>query len=227
MQQCSVKGIKQAESMMREAKACIAVWKRTKAIKTIQEPGMMTLICTLLFSKFDTDVKKDVLNAAGRDITSKDDQGLPNGTRRVLVDFEYMKCMVETVKRVDDANRSTPMDLGSFAEVHDHAEFVRWNDMCAPAWNEYDHEWTPDCAQYQEWPTEGETHRLAAIAEAETSHRQNIDFINGKGGKGGKGKSKGKGKGKKGKGGGKGKGADLTSQAASKPSAAAPGAETR
>ena len=35
MQQWSVKGIKQAESMMREAKARIHIWqKRTKAIKS-------------------------------------------------------------------------------------------------------------------------------------------------------------------------------------------------
>ena len=82
MQQRSVKGIKQAESMMREAKARIAIWqKRTKAIKSEQEPGMMIVICTLLFSKFDTEVRKDVLKAAGRDSTSKDAGGPPTGPR--------------------------------------------------------------------------------------------------------------------------------------------------
>ena len=66
--------------MMREAKARISVWqKRTEAIKTVQEPGMMIVICTLLYFEFDTDARKDVLNAAGRNTTSKDDQGLPNG----------------------------------------------------------------------------------------------------------------------------------------------------
>ena len=59
MQQWSVKGIKQAESMMREAKARITIWqKRTKTIKSEQEPGMMIIICTLLFSKFDPEVRK-------------------------------------------------------------------------------------------------------------------------------------------------------------------------
>ena len=80
MQQWSVKGIKQAESMMREAKARIGQ-KRTKAIKSEQEPDMMTVICTLLFLKFDTDVRKDVLNATGGDSTSKDASGLPSRPR--------------------------------------------------------------------------------------------------------------------------------------------------
>ena len=48
MQQWSVKGIKQAESMMREAKARIAIWQnRTKSLRAQQEPGMMIVICTL------------------------------------------------------------------------------------------------------------------------------------------------------------------------------------
>ena len=110
---------------MRGAKARIAIWqKRTKAIKSEQEPGMMIVICTLLFSKFDTGVRKDVLNAARRDRTSKDAGGLLNGPQRVIVDFEYMKGIVELVKRVDDQIRLSPMDLGSLAEMHDHAEYV-------------------------------------------------------------------------------------------------------
>ena len=119
-----VKGIKQAESMMREAKARIHIWqKRTKAIKSEQEAGMMIVICTILFSKFDVDARKDVLNAAGRDSVSKNRQtGLPNGPQRVMIDFEYMKSIVELVERVDDQNKPAPMDLGSFAEAHDHAE---------------------------------------------------------------------------------------------------------
>ena len=88
MLQWSVKGIKQAESMMREAKARIAMLqKRTKSLRAQQEPGMMIVICTLLLSKFDSEVRKDVLNAAGRDATSKDvDPGLQNGTQRVMID---------------------------------------------------------------------------------------------------------------------------------------------
>jgi hypothetical protein len=91
MQTWSVKGIKQSESMMREAKARIAVWqKRTKSLRAKQEPGMMIVICTLLFSKFDNDVRKDVLNAAGRDASSIDPETkLLNGTERVMIDFEY------------------------------------------------------------------------------------------------------------------------------------------
>ena len=150
-QQRSVKGIKQVEAMMREATARIAIrQKRTKAIKSEQEPGMMTVICTLLFSKFDTDVRKDVTNAAGRDATSKDAGGLPNGPQRVMVDFEYMTSIVELVKRVDDQNRPSPMDLGSVAEVHNHAEHVYWNDQGAPEWTEGYDEWSPECAQGQD-----------------------------------------------------------------------------
>ena len=106
MQQWSVKGIKQAESMMREANARIAIWqKRTKSLRAQQELGIIIVICTLLFSKFDSEVRKDVLNAAGRDASSVDDKSVPNGTQRVMVDFEYMKSIVELVKLVDDQNR--------------------------------------------------------------------------------------------------------------------------
>ena len=81
----------------------------------------MIVTCTLLFSKFDVDVRKDVLNAAGRDGVSKDRlTGLPNGPQRAMIDLEYMKSIVELVKGVDDQNKPAPMDLGSFAEAHDH-----------------------------------------------------------------------------------------------------------
>ena len=66
--------------------------------------------------------------------------------------------------------------------------------------------------QGQDWSWPEETHRLAAIAEADASHQNALDAINGKGGKGGKGgkaKGKGKGKGKL----GKGKGKDMNTQA--------------
>ena len=64
MQRWSVKGIKQAESMMCEAKARIAIWqKRTKSLRSEQDPGMMIVICTLLFSRFDSEVGKDAFNA--------------------------------------------------------------------------------------------------------------------------------------------------------------------
>ena len=142
MQQWSVKGIKQAESMMREAKARIVIrQKRTKSLREDQEPGMMIVICTLLFSKFDSDARKDVLNAAGRDATSKDSGGLQNRTQRVMIDFEYMKSVVELVKRVDDQNRPSPMDLGSFAEGHGHAEYVHWNDQGSPELPENYDDW--------------------------------------------------------------------------------------
>ena len=130
----------------------------------------MIVICTLLFSKFDSDVRKDVLNAAGRDST------VLNGTEKVMTDFEYMKNMVELVKRVDDQNRPSPMDLGSFCEVHDHAEYVSWNDQGAPDWPDDQGEWTPDGAQDDPWPEE--THRLAAIAEAGA---EDIVLVAGKG----------------------------------------------
>ena len=148
MQQWSVKGIKQSESMMREAKARIAVWqKRTKSLRAQQEPGMMIVICTLLFSKFDSDVRKDVLNAAGRDASSKDPvTHLHNGAPRVMIDFEYMKSIVELVKRIDDQQKPSPMQLGSFSEVHDHAEYVQWNDQGAPEWQDPYEAWTPECA---------------------------------------------------------------------------------
>ena len=45
--------------------------KRTKVIKSMQEPGMIIVICALLFSKLDPEMRKDVLNAAGRDNDSK------------------------------------------------------------------------------------------------------------------------------------------------------------
>ena len=85
---------------------------------------MMIVIRTLLFSKFDSEVRKDVLNAAGRDASSVDERSVPNGTQRVMIDFEYMKSIVELVKRVDDQNRPSFMELGSFSEVHDHVEYV-------------------------------------------------------------------------------------------------------
>ena len=70
-------------------KARIAIWqKRTKSSRSQQEPGMMIDFCTLLFSKFDSEVRKDILNAAGRDTSAKDAGGLQNGTQRVMVDFE-------------------------------------------------------------------------------------------------------------------------------------------
>ena len=168
--------------MRREAKARIAIWqKRTKSMRAQQEPGMMIVICTLLFSKFDSDVRRDVLTAAGRDGTSKDADGLANGTQRVMIDFEYMKNIVELVKRVDDQNRPAPMDLGSSSETHDHADYVHWNDQGAPEWPEDQGEWSADCAQGQEWSWPEETQRLAAIAGADFSHQNALDAINGKG----------------------------------------------
>ena len=64
-----------------------------------------------------------------------------------MIDFEYMKSIVGLVNRVDYQNRPAPEDLGSFAEAHDHAEYVHWNDHGAPDWPEsYD---DPEYAQGQ------------------------------------------------------------------------------
>ena len=106
-----------------------------------------------------------------------------------------MKSIVELVKRVDDQNRPSPLELGSFSEVHDHAEYVHWNDQGSPEWPETYEDWSPECAQGQDAQWQEDTQRLAAIAEADAPHRDALDAINGKGGKGGKGKF-GKGKGK-------------------------------
>ena len=53
-----------------------------------------------------------------------------------MVDFEYMKIIVELFKRVDDQNRPSLIDLGSFAEVHDHNGYVHWNNQGSPEWPE-------------------------------------------------------------------------------------------
>ena len=108
-----------------------------------------------------------------------------------------MKSIVELVKRVDDQQKPSPMELGSFAEVHDHAEYVHWNDQGSPEWPEIYDNWPPECGQGQDTQWNEDTQRLAAIAEADASHRDALDAINGKGAKGGKGgKAKGKDKGK-------------------------------
>ena len=106
----------------------------TKAIKTVQEPGTMIVIYILLLSMLDPEVRKGVLNAAGRDNDSTCADGRPDGPRRVFVDFEHTKSMVETVKRIDGQNRPAFMELGSFDEIHDHAAFVQWSDEGAADW---------------------------------------------------------------------------------------------
>ena len=57
---------------------------------------MMIVICIVLFSKFDSDVRKDVFSSTGRDHKE--------GPTKVLVQFEYMRHMVENVKRIDYQN---------------------------------------------------------------------------------------------------------------------------
>ena len=79
------------------------------------------------------------------------------------------------------------MDLGSFSEVHDHAEYVQWNDQGAPeVWlgPESYETWTPECAQDYDAHWGEDTQRLSAIAEADASHQNFMDAIKGKGGKG-------------------------------------------
>ena len=113
--------------------------------------------------------------------------------------------------------------------MHDHAEYVQWNDQGAPeVWLEPEsyETWAPECAQDYDAHWGEDTQRLAAIAEADASHQNAIDAINGKGGKGkGKQKGQGKGKGKL----GKGKGKDTAAQSYRPPtqSQAQTGAETR
>ena len=182
----TVKGIKQTDSFMREAKARIVLWeKRTKTLKeTGTQSGVMTVICTMIFSKFDAEVREKFLNAAARDHDEV------SGTELVLTNFDYMKKMVEIVKKVDEQGKAVPMDLGSFAEAHDHSAYVAWNT--GEAQEEWTEEWPT--AEQEEWPT-GETQVLAALYDG----RLSLDAFKGKG------KGKGDGKGSKGKGKGKGK----------------------
>ena len=87
--------------MMREARARMAIWqKRTKSMRAQQEPGMMIVICTLLFSKFDSDVRKDVLNAAGRDATSTESGDLLRDRFRI---YEEHRRKVEESRRPESA----------------------------------------------------------------------------------------------------------------------------
>ena len=122
----------------------------------------------------------------------KDKDCRSNGPRRAFV--ECMKTIAEQVKRVDDQKRLAPINIGSFAEAHDHAELVQWICAGAPDVAEYDQESSPECAQWQHAAhlNDEETHRLATIAEANAAHQNVLDATNGKG----KGKCKGKTKGK-------------------------------
>ena len=67
------------------------------------------------------------------------------------------------------------MDLGSCSEVHDHAEYVQWNDQGAPEWQDPYEAWTPECAQDHDAHWGEDTQRLAAIAEADASHQNALD----------------------------------------------------
>jgi hypothetical protein len=87
-----------------------------------------------------------------------------------MIVFGYMKGIVELVKSVDDQNKPAPMDLVSFAEAHDHAEYVQWNDHGAPDWPE--DEWAPEYAQQDAQWQDNDAQRLAAIAEADASHQK-------------------------------------------------------
>ena len=82
------------------------------------------------------------------------------------------------------------MELESLSEFHDHAEYVHWNHQGSPERPENYDDWSPDCAQGQDTQWHDDTQRLAAIAEADAYHRDTVDAINGKGGKGGKSKGK-------------------------------------
>ena len=98
--------------------------------------------------------------------------------RRVQVDFGYMKTIVEQAKRFDDQLRPAPMDMGSFAEIRDHADFVQWNASGAPEWAEYEQDWSSECAQGQHsaW-NDDETHGMAAFAEANATQHNALEVF--------------------------------------------------
>ena len=101
--------------------------------------------------------------------------------------FDIIKSTIESLKRMD-------------VKLHDDGTYVKWSDDGAP--EDWQEEWPEGGGDEAHWD-DGESYRLAAIAEAE----QTLDALKGKGkGKGKQGKGKGKGNNGKGKGkdGGKG-----------------------
>ena len=132
--QWAVKGINQAESMMREAKTRIAAWeKRTKHKVEVRE-GMLITFTTMLFGKLDVPTAKDVLAHAGKE-------------SKVKVDFEILKKTVEEIKLIEGRSKPTPMDLGA---VHNHISYVQAQDGSEgqEEWPEEDpNAWYEGCAQ--------------------------------------------------------------------------------
>ena len=112
-----VKGIEQAESMMREAKVRKTAWeKRTK--KDIV-PGVMIFINTMLYGKLGPSIKKDVTSMSG-------DKAREN--------FDLMKSTIESLKQMDAKSKTAPMDLSM---LHDHGIYVKWSEDGAPeVWQE-------------------------------------------------------------------------------------------
>ena len=75
-----------------------------------------------------------MLNAAARD----PDPEVSDGPALVFANFEYMKKMVETAKRIDDQGRAAPM--------------VAWNESGAPEDWAGAEEW--QTGAQEEWPSQ-------------------------------------------------------------------------
>ena len=108
----SVKGIEQAESMMREAKVRKTAWEK-RAKKDIV-PGVMIVTNTMLYGKLDPGIKKDVASIAGD---------------KAREDFGLMKSTIESLKQMDAKSKTGPTDL---SVLHDPGTYVKWNDGGAP-----------------------------------------------------------------------------------------------
>ena len=134
-------GLAQIESLMREAELRIVTYEKrmNKDGSNPIEAGMMRTICTILYNKFDIQLKKDVDREPPTPLRDADGQILTDndGQPRIIacqVDSEKMKKIVERQRQMESANKASPMDLSSL-EHHDYAAFVAWSEHGAPkAW---------------------------------------------------------------------------------------------
>ena len=134
---------------MREAKLRIVTYEKrmNKDGNNPIKAGMMRTICTILYNKFDFQLKKDVdrepptplRDGDGQIMTDNDGQPRTVACR---VDFEKVKKTVERQRQMESANKAPPMDLKSL-EHHDHAAFVARNEHGAAEdwWPEQESEW--------------------------------------------------------------------------------------
>ena len=134
----SVKGLAHIESLMREAKLRIVTYEKrmNKDGNDPIEAGMMRTICTILYSKFDFQFRKDVDREPPTPLRDGDGQIMADndGQPRTVacrVDFEKMKKIVERQRQMESANKAPPMDLSSL-EYHGYAAVVAWNEHGAP-----------------------------------------------------------------------------------------------